>query len=69
MDMLGTSQIAGFQPCHILKGWNWARHLPVLPPLFLPGMGRGGAASPTSWAEISALSRVYAWVGGSPPKE
>lgn len=45
--MLGTSQISGFQPCHILKGWSWARDLPVLPHLLLPGMGRGGAASPT----------------------
>lgn len=46
------SQIFGFQPCHILKGWSWARDLPVLPPLPLPGVAGGEAASPSSWAEI-----------------
>lgn len=69
MDTPGTSQsqIVGFQPCHILKGWSWARDSPVLPPRFLPGVTEGGPALPMAGAKIDLL-RVYVPAGGEPPK-
>lgn len=64
------SQIFGFQPCHILKGWSWAKDWPVLPPLFHPAVARGGAASPTHFlCRDIDLPRVCVWGGRSPPKE